>query len=97
MLFDFYHVCRMPDVIHYVTTSTGREDPKEGPMDEPLIEIVLPPRPRKRTQVEEAHLYFAPPAVGKGNHLFVYFAEWELPRDLFVQAQLCSLCRGRCP
>jgi hypothetical protein len=65
---------------------------KEGLTDEQLIEIVLPPRPRKRTQVEEAHLYFAPPAVGKGNHSFVYFAEWELPRDLFVQAQLCRVC-----
>jgi len=65
---------------------------KEGLTDEPLIEVVLPPRPQKRTQVEEAHLYFAPPAVGNGHHSFVYFAEWELPRDLFIEPQLCKVC-----
>jgi hypothetical protein len=65
---------------------------KQGPTEEPLIEVVLPPRPKKRTQVEEAHLYFAPPAVGKGHHSIVYFAEWELPRDLFIEPRLCKVC-----
>ena len=67
-------------------------DGEEGPTEEPLIKVVLPSRPRKRTHLEEAHLYIAPPAMGKGNHSYVYFAEWELPRDLFVQPELCRVC-----
>ncbi|KAG1788551.1 uncharacterized protein HD556DRAFT_1245010 [Suillus plorans] len=65
---------------------------KEGPTEEPLIEVVLPLRPRKRTQVEEAHLYLSPCAVGVGHHSIVRNAEWELPRDLFVEAHLCKAC-----
>ncbi|KAG0696082.1 hypothetical protein DFH29DRAFT_813439, partial [Suillus ampliporus] len=65
---------------------------KEGPTEEPLIEVVLPPRPRKRTQVEEAHLYLQPRAVGSGNHSVVHAVEWELPRDLFVDPHLCRTC-----
>jgi hypothetical protein len=65
---------------------------KEGPTEEPLIEIVLPPRPRRRMEVEEAHLYLSPSAVGTGNHSVVYSVEWELPRDLFIDARLCRTC-----
>ncbi|KAG2130865.1 hypothetical protein DEU56DRAFT_740426 [Suillus clintonianus] len=65
---------------------------KEGPMKEPLIEVVLPPQPRKRAQVEESHLYLSPYPVGVGNHSVVHSAEWELPRDLFVEARLCRAC-----
>lgn len=65
---------------------------KEGPTEEPLIEVLLPPRPRKRTQVEEAHLYLSPRAVGFGHHSIVHSVEWELPRDLFVEARLCKAC-----
>ncbi|KAG2749435.1 hypothetical protein P692DRAFT_20953361 [Suillus brevipes Sb2] len=65
---------------------------KEGPTEEPLIEVTLPPRPRRSTQVEEAHLYISPPAVGSGNHSVVYSVEWELPRDLFIDARLCRAC-----
>ncbi|KAG2030186.1 hypothetical protein BDR03DRAFT_906199 [Suillus americanus] len=65
---------------------------KEGPTEEPLIEVVLPPRPRRRTQVEEAHLYIFPRALGSGNHSVVHTVEWELPRDLFIDARLCRTC-----
>jgi hypothetical protein len=66
---------------------------EKGPTEEPLIEVVLPPRPRKRTQVEEAHLYLSPRhMMGVGNHSVVYNVEWELPRDLFVEARLCQVC-----
>ncbi|KAG2367557.1 hypothetical protein BDR07DRAFT_1457812 [Suillus spraguei] len=65
---------------------------KEGPTEEPLIEVVLPLRPRKRTQVEEAHLYLAPHIVGSGHHSVVHNIEWELPRDLFFEAYLCKAC-----
>jgi hypothetical protein len=65
---------------------------KEGPTEMPLIEVILPPRPRRRTQVEEAHLYLSPPQVGSGNHSVVYSVEWELPRDLFINARLCRTC-----
>lgn len=65
---------------------------KEGPTEEPLIEIILPPRPRRRTQLEEAHLYLAPRAVGSGNHSVVHSVEWELPRDLFMDARICKTC-----
>lgn len=65
---------------------------KEGPTEEPLIEIILPPRPRKRIQVEEAHLYLSPSAVGSGNHSVVHSVDWELPRDLFIEPRMCRTC-----
>ncbi|KAG1727069.1 uncharacterized protein EDB91DRAFT_1061351, partial [Suillus paluster] len=65
---------------------------KEGPTEEPLVEVVLPPRPPKRTQVEEAHLYLQPRSVGSGHHSVVHGVEWELPRDLFAEAYLCRTC-----
>ncbi|KIK40554.1 hypothetical protein CY34DRAFT_87100 [Suillus luteus UH-Slu-Lm8-n1] len=65
---------------------------KEGPTEELLIEVVLPVRPQKRMNVEEAHLYLSPRAVGFGNHSIVHSVEWELPRDLFMEARLCEAC-----
>jgi hypothetical protein len=65
---------------------------KGGSTEEPLIEVVLPPKPCKRMQVEEGHLYLATPELGKGNHSVVYDVDWELPRDLFVEARLCRGC-----
>ncbi|KAJ8588562.1 hypothetical protein M405DRAFT_247812 [Rhizopogon salebrosus TDB-379] len=65
---------------------------KGGSTEEPLIEVVLPPKPCKRMQVEEAHLYLATPELGEGNHSVVYDVDWELPRDLFVEAHLCRGC-----
>ncbi|KAG2748645.1 hypothetical protein P692DRAFT_20833328, partial [Suillus brevipes Sb2] len=43
-------------------------------------------------QVEEAHLYLSPRAVGVGHHSIVHSVEWELPRDLFMEASLCKAC-----
>ncbi|KAG2030188.1 CHAT domain-containing protein [Suillus americanus] len=49
------------------------------PTEESLIEVILHPRTQRRIQVEEAHLYLSPRAVGTANHSVVYVAEWELP------------------
>ncbi|KAG1767102.1 hypothetical protein EDD22DRAFT_773523 [Suillus occidentalis] len=65
---------------------------KEGPTEELLIEVVLPVRSKKIMNVEEAHLYLSPRAVGFGNHSIVHSVEWELPRDLFMEARLCEAC-----
>ncbi|KAF8133263.1 hypothetical protein EV363DRAFT_1430595 [Boletus edulis] len=48
---------------------------------------------RRKTRLEESHLYLSPVAkVGKGNHSLVYKGEWELPRDLFMKERICRLC-----
>ena len=61
--------------------------------NEPVIEVPLPPYPRRPTSIEESHLYLSPVAkVGEGHHSIVYKAEWELPRDLFVKQKICALC-----
>ncbi|KAG2126547.1 hypothetical protein DEU56DRAFT_742871 [Suillus clintonianus] len=65
---------------------------KEGPTEDPLIAVILPPRPRKRTQVEEAHLYLSSRAMGTGNHSVVHSVEWELPRDVFIETRMCRAC-----
>ncbi|KIJ15026.1 hypothetical protein PAXINDRAFT_99805 [Paxillus involutus ATCC 200175] len=65
----------------------------EGPTDEPAIRAVLPQRPRKLTEVPEAHMYLFPVGkLGTGNHSVVYKAEWELPRDLFCESTICDEC-----
>ncbi|KAG9315488.1 hypothetical protein JVU11DRAFT_3101 [Chiua virens] len=49
---------------------------------EPMIEVPLPPYPRRPTKVEESHLYISPAAkVGAGNHSVVYKAEWECYKE----------------
>jgi hypothetical protein len=61
--------------------------------NEPVIEVPLPPYPRRVTTIEESHLYLSPVAkVGNGHHSIVYKAEWALPRELFMKQRICSLC-----
>lgn len=62
------------------------------PTEESLIEVILHPRTQRRIQVEEAHLYLSPRAVGTANHSVVYVAEWELPRNLFAELRMCQTC-----
>ncbi|KAF8835879.1 hypothetical protein BDN67DRAFT_974822 [Paxillus ammoniavirescens] len=65
----------------------------EGHTDEPAIRAVLPQRPRKPTEVLEAHMYLSRVGkLGRGNHSIVYKAEWELPRDLFCESTICDEC-----
>ncbi|KAF8432744.1 hypothetical protein L210DRAFT_3650200 [Boletus edulis BED1] len=60
---------------------------------EPIIEVPLPYYQRRKTRLEESHLYLSPVAkVGKGNHSLVYKGEWELPRDLFMKERICRIC-----
>ena len=60
---------------------------------QPVIEVPLPPYPRRLTEVEESHLYLSPVAkVGEGHHSIVYKGEWELPRALFMKKRICSVC-----
>ncbi|KAG6379323.1 hypothetical protein JVT61DRAFT_11782 [Boletus reticuloceps] len=60
---------------------------------EPIIEVPLPPYPRRMMKLEESHLYLSPVAkVGKGHHSVVYKGEWELPRDLFTKERICQFC-----
>ena len=65
----------------------------EGPTEQPAIRAFLPKRPRKPTEVPEAHLYPSPKGkLGAGHHSIVYEAELELPRDLFCESTYCRLC-----
>ncbi|KAG6379393.1 hypothetical protein JVT61DRAFT_11858 [Boletus reticuloceps] len=65
----------------------------EGPTEQPAIRAFLPKRPRKPTQVPEAHLFLSPKGrLGEGNHSIVYEAELELPRDLFCESTYCKSC-----
>ncbi|KIK79245.1 hypothetical protein PAXRUDRAFT_161798 [Paxillus rubicundulus Ve08.2h10] len=78
---------KIPKVVLIIPQQT------EGPTDEPAIRAVLPQRPRKLTEVPEAHLYLSPAGkLGTGNHSVVYKAEWELPRDLFCESTTCDEC-----
>ncbi|KIJ15027.1 hypothetical protein PAXINDRAFT_12288 [Paxillus involutus ATCC 200175] len=78
---------RTPQIIMILPQQT------EGPTDEPAIHAVLPQRPRKLTEVPEAHLYISPAGkLGTGNHSVVYKAEWELPRELFCESTICNEC-----
>ncbi|KIM53988.1 hypothetical protein SCLCIDRAFT_1222410 [Scleroderma citrinum Foug A] len=66
---------------------------EERARGEPAYEVPLPTRPPALTRVEEAHLYLSPAEeVGVGNHSVVYKAEFELPRDLFLEPQICLTC-----
>ncbi|KIJ59032.1 hypothetical protein HYDPIDRAFT_33544 [Hydnomerulius pinastri MD-312] len=66
---------------------------EEGPTEEPAVLAVLPQRPRKLTEIPEAHLYISPQGkLGEGHHSVVYKAEWELPRDLFCESAICKTC-----
>uniref|UniRef100_A0A0W0GA36 Uncharacterized protein n=2 Tax=Moniliophthora roreri TaxID=221103 RepID=A0A0W0GA36_MONRR len=66
---------------------------EEGPTNIPLIRIMVPSRPPKPVQTEEAHLFLSKYSrKGEGNHSFVYEAEWEIPRELFVDPKICYAC-----
>ncbi|KAH0832365.1 hypothetical protein J3R83DRAFT_13394 [Lanmaoa asiatica] len=65
----------------------------EGPTEQPAMRAFLPKRPRKPTEVPEAHLYLSPKGkLGTGHHSIVYEAELELPRDLFCESTYCKQC-----
>ncbi|KAG8214908.1 hypothetical protein J3R82DRAFT_10093 [Butyriboletus roseoflavus] len=65
----------------------------EGPTKQPAIRAFLPERPRKPTEVPEAHLYLSlKGGLGTGHHSIVYEAELELPRDLFCESTYCQSC-----
>lgn len=65
----------------------------EGPTEQPAIRAFLPKRPRKPTEVPEAHLYLSPKGrLGEGHHSIVYEVELELPRDLFCESTYCKSC-----
>ncbi|KAF8955690.1 hypothetical protein BDZ97DRAFT_259558 [Flammula alnicola] len=67
----------------------GETEP--GPV-RPAIYVVLPSLPWP-VPAKEGHLYLSPAhTIGEGNHSMVYNAEWELPRSLLVEQELCSTC-----
>lgn len=66
-------------------------DVPDGPIEPPIF-VITPPTPVLRT-VEEAHLYLSVHhQAGVGNHSYVYYAEWELPRSLLAPGILCQKC-----
>ncbi|KAI6124330.1 hypothetical protein EV401DRAFT_1183528 [Pisolithus croceorrhizus] len=78
---------RVLDVYRFLPTE------EERARGEPAYEVALPTKPSALTCVEEAHLYLSPAGkLGEGNHSIVYRAEWEFPRDLFVEPRLCHSC-----
>ncbi|KAI6028001.1 hypothetical protein BKA83DRAFT_32882, partial [Pisolithus microcarpus] len=78
---------RVLDVYRFLPTE------EERARGEPAYEVALPTKPSALTRVEEAHLYLSPAGMlGEGNHSMVYKAEWELPRDLFVEPWMCHTC-----
>ncbi|KAI6101863.1 hypothetical protein F5141DRAFT_273012 [Pisolithus sp. B1] len=78
---------RILDVYRFLPTE------EERARGEPAYEVALPTKPSAPTCVEEAHLYLSPVGkLGKGNHSMVYKAEWELPRELFMEPKLCHTC-----
>lgn len=65
----------------------------EGSTEQPAIRVFLPKRPRKPSEVPEAHLYLSPKGhLGSGHHSVVYEAELELPRGLFCESTYCKAC-----
>ena len=77
-------------VLHVYRFPPSEEERARG---EPTYDVPLPTKPPGLTQVEEAHLYISPTGnLGEGNHSVVYKAEFELPRDLFLEPKMCSAC-----
>ena len=67
------------------------EEAKPGPATPPVF-VVLPLQ-ANRKQAPEAHLYLSPKGkIGKGNHSFVYKAEFELPRNQLLDEEICQEC-----
>ena len=78
-------------ILHVYRFMPTEEERARG---EPIYEVPLPTKPTPAlTRVEEAHLYLSPAGeLGDGNHSVVYKAEFELPRDLFLEPQICIPC-----
>ncbi|KIM53991.1 hypothetical protein SCLCIDRAFT_1222418 [Scleroderma citrinum Foug A] len=77
-------------VLHVYRFMPTEEERTRG---EPAYEVPLPTKPPALRRVEEAHLYLSPAGeLGTGHHSVVYNAEFELPRDLFLEPQICSTC-----
>ena len=77
-------------VLHVYRFMPTEEERARG---EPMYEVPLPTKPPALTRVEEAHLYLSPAGeLGAGHHSVVYKAEFELPRDLFLEPQICIPC-----
>ncbi|KAL4061995.1 hypothetical protein J3A83DRAFT_4114299, partial [Scleroderma citrinum] len=77
-------------VLHVYRFPPTEEELTRG---EPTYDVPLPTEPPALTQVEEAHLYISPARkLGTGHHSVVYKAEFELPRDLFLEPNICTSC-----
>jgi hypothetical protein len=64
-----------------------------NPVREKPVLAKCPPKPTRKSAPSEAHLYLSPAhALGIGNHSFVYKAELDVPRTMFVEPQLCDRC-----
>jgi hypothetical protein len=64
--------------------------PEAGPT---TILVSCPPRLEPSERTPEGHLFFScDHRCGTGSHSIVLEAEWELPRSLLVEDQLCETC-----
>ncbi|KAF9064597.1 hypothetical protein BDP27DRAFT_1405261 [Rhodocollybia butyracea] len=55
--------------------------------------LTVPPPPPPQKSTPEAHLYISPAqAIGRGNHSYVYRAEWDVPRSVFSNPKICTTC-----
>jgi hypothetical protein len=67
------------------------QERQPGPTKPPIFVVFpfQPPIPPAR----EAHLYLSlTELIGEGNHSFVYRAEFELPRSMFMDDEICHQC-----
>ena len=82
------HSSALPPYGFYIPSDAS---PIPGPT-EPWVYAMHEP-PSLPSTPEEAHLYLSPSHMaGKGNHSFVYHAEWDIPHDLLVPDVLCRQC-----
>ena len=64
---------------------------KEGPAP-PAVFFMHEARSQKK-EVEVAHLYLTTKQMlGRGNHSYVYNAEWEVPRSVLADYVMCKTC-----
>lgn len=79
-----------PDGLIYHPEQRSQED-CIGPAKPPVY-VVFPRKPVKMIP-SEAHLYLSPAqCMGEGHHSFVYRAEFEIPRSLVVEDEICEQC-----
>ncbi|KDR77175.1 hypothetical protein GALMADRAFT_95874 [Galerina marginata CBS 339.88] len=65
--------------------------PDVGPSKPPVF-IVFQHRPAPKP-AKKAHLFLSPAeTLGQGHHSFVYRAEFEIPRSLVIQDEICEIC-----